>query len=69
VTGPQTLTLGEAAEAISGAAGYPVVFEGDPEAFAALRAMGDAEPSQDVLRAPQDFTDYAADAAPAWRDY
>jgi uncharacterized protein YbjT (DUF2867 family) len=69
VTGPQALTFGEAAEAISGAAGYPVVFEGDPEAFAALRAMGDTEPGQDVLRAPKDSTDYAADAAPAWHHY
>lgn len=94
VTGPRALTFGEAAEAISGAAGYPVAFEGDPEefvreqvaaglpeeeargaeqAFAALRALGDAEPGEDVLRvtgrAPKDFADYAADAAPAWRDY
>ncbi|GHC81535.1 NmrA family protein [Nocardiopsis terrae] len=41
--------------------------------FEALRAMGDAEPSGDVLRVtgrePRDFRDYAADAAPAWRDY
>ncbi|MGW5877440.1 hypothetical protein ACWFMI_12950 [Nocardiopsis terrae] len=41
--------------------------------FEALRAMGDAEPSGDVPRVtgrePRDFRDYAADAAPAWRDY
>ncbi|WP_461001333.1 hypothetical protein [Streptomonospora sediminis] len=35
--------------------------------------LGGADPSQEVLcvtgRSPKDFTDYAADAAPAWRDY
>lgn len=91
VTGPRALSFGEVAEVISGVAGYPVRYRGEPEefvrvqvaaglsreeawgaarAFSALAALGDAEPSQDVLRvagrAPRDFADFAAKAAPAW---
>jgi uncharacterized protein YbjT (DUF2867 family) len=46
---------------------------GAAAAFAALRERGDAQPSGDVLRVtgrePKDFADYAADAAPAWKDF
>ncbi|MEV2276861.1 NAD(P)H-binding protein [Nocardiopsis sp. NPDC049922] len=53
------------------AAGLPrQAAEGAVAAFAALAAMGDAVPSDDVRRvtgrAPRPFSDYAARAAPAW---